>query len=110
MTILEALKGVSAYPVPLRTIDAFALDRGLTLADEASQAVVRGAAYNLAVADIYLWLVTAPDISQGGQSYSFTDEQRAAYRRRAYTLYNAWGDEGGGNVPKATFGYKGSRL
>lgn len=110
MTILEALKGVNAYPIPLRTIDEVALDRGLTLSDTATKEVVRGAGYSLAVADLLLWLAVAPDISQGGQSYSFTDEQRASFRRRAYALYREWGDEGGGNTPRATFGYKGSRL
>ncbi len=110
MTILEALKGVNAYPIPVRTIDETALHRGLMLSDTATPEAVGGAGYNLAVADLLLWLAAAPDISQGGQSYSFTDEQRASFRRRAYSLYREWGDEGGGNVPKSTFGYKGSRL
>lgn len=110
MTILEALKGVNAYPVPVRAIDEVALNRGLTLTDTATQEVLRSAGYNLALADLYLWLSVSPDISQGGQSYSFTDEQRASLRRRAYALYREWGDEGGGDTPKTAFGYKGSRL
>lgn len=108
-TILESLKGVNAYPIPLRTLTGFAEVRGLTLTAEATQEVLHGAAYNLSLADLLLWLSLAPNISQGGQSYSFSDEQRADLRRRAYALFNQFEDDAP-QTPKTTFGYKGSRL
>lgn len=107
-TVLESLKGVNAYPIPVRTLDEVALNRGLTLSATCTQETLRGEAYNLATADLLLWLANAPNISQGGQSYTFSEEQRSALRRRAYALYKEFGDEGG--APKTTFGYKGSRL
>ena len=108
-TVLESLKGVNAYPIPVRTLDEVALNRGLSLSDTATQETLRGAGFNLALADLLLWLASAPNITQGGQSYSFSDEQRSDLRRRAYALYREFGDEGGA-APKTTFGYKGSRL
>lgn len=107
-TILETLKGVNAYPVPLRTLDGVAEDRGLTLTDEATREVMRGRAYNLALADLLLWLAYAPNISQGGQSYSFTDEQRTQFRNRARGLYEEFGEESAATKP--IYGYKGDRL
>lgn len=107
-TILETLKGITAYPIPLRTLDKVALRRGLTLTDPATQETLRGAGYNLAFADLLLWLANAPNIGQGGQSYSFSEEQRSAFRRRAYSLYGEFEDEA--SAPKTAFGYKGSRL
>lgn len=108
-TILEALKGVTAYPVPLRTLTGIAQRRGLSLEAEATQAVTTGAAYNLSVADALIWLSYAPDVSQGGQSYSFSEDQRVRLRNRANTLYKEFGADGAG-TQKPIYGYKGSRL
>lgn len=107
-TILESLKGVNAYPVPLRTLVEIAERRGLSLTSEATQAELRGKDYKLATADLLLWLSLAPNISQGGQSYSFTDEQRQQFRNRANALFDEFGEETSSVQP--TYGYKGSRL
>lgn len=107
-TILESLKSVNAYPVPLRTLVETAERRGLSLTSEATQADLRGKNYKLATADLLLWLSLAPNISQGGQSYSFTDEQRQQFRNRANALFDEFGEET--SSAGITYGYKGSRL
>ena len=108
-TVLESLKGVNAYPVPFRTLSEIAKRRGISLTDETTQESLKGKAYNLAEADILLWLSLAPNITQGGQSFSFTDEQRTRFRNRANVLYDEFAaDEAG--TPTNTYGYKGSRL
>lgn len=107
-TILESLKSVNAYPVPLRTLVEIAERRGLSLTSEATQAELRGKNYKLATADLLLWLSLAPNISQGGQSYSFTDEQRQQFRNRANALFDEFGEET--SSAGITYGYKGSRL
>lgn len=106
-TVLEALKGINAYPIPLRSIVDTAEFRGLNLSEEASQEEMQSAAYKLAQADLLLWLSLAPDVSQGGQSYSFTDEQRVQCRNRANALYGECDDSG---QTKSIYGYKGSKL
>lgn len=108
-TILESLKGVNAYPVPLRTLTEIAEKRGLSLTGEATQERLKGKAYNLALADLLLWLSIAPNVTQGGQSFSFTDEQRSQLRNRALALFNEFASDEAG-TPKPTYGYKGSRL
>ncbi len=107
-TVLEALKSVSAYPVPLRTLVETAERRGLTLTDEATQEVLTGRTYRLALADLLLWLYLAPNITQGGQSYSFTDEQRTEFKNRAYAMYNELQESYAST--KTIYGYKGSKL
>lgn len=107
-TILEALKGVSAYPVPLRTLVETAELRGLSLTSEATKEVMEGRAYRLAYADLLLWLSIAPNITQGGQSFSFTDEQRRQMRNEAQALYDELDEETA--VTKPIYGYKGDRL
>lgn len=108
-TVLEALKGVNAYPIPLRALTSVADKRGLPLTVEATQEKLKSKEYNLAVADLLMWLSTAPDISQGGQSYSFTDEQRKQFRNRANQTYDDCMEEEAG-TPKPIYGYKGTRL
>lgn len=109
-TVLEALKGVNAYPVPLRTLTAIADKRGMSLAADATQEMQKSKEYNLAVADLLMWLSIAPDVSQGGQNYSFTDEQRKEFRNRANSLYDDLGASDEAGTPKPIYGYKGSRL
>ena len=106
-TVLEALKGINAYPIPMRSIEDAAEYRGIVLSDEASQEKMQSAAYKLAQADLLLWLSSAPDVSQGGQTYSFTDEQRVQFRNRANALYRECDDSG---QTKSIYGYKGSKL
>lgn len=107
--VIDALKGLNSYPVPLRTLVETAEKRGLNLDTETTAEVLKGKAYNLASADIFLWLSFAPDISQGGQSYSFTDEQRTHFRNHAKALYKDF-NEDNGSATKPIYGYKGSRL
>lgn len=109
-TVLEALKGISSYPIPLRTLTTVADKRGLQLIAEATQEVLRGKAFNLATADLLLWLSLAPDVSQGGQNYSFTDEQRKQFRNRANGLYDEYEADDETGASTTIYGYKGDRL
>ena len=107
-TILESLKSTTAFPVPLRTFEEVAQRRGLALDEESSQGVLMSSSFNLAVADIYLWLSIAPNVSQGGQSFTFTDVQRTMFRNKANKIYEQFG--GLDEVNKPIYGYKGSKL
>lgn len=107
-TILEALRGINSYPIPLRTICEVAERRGVSLEDNTDVETLKGKEYNLCRADLLLWLSYAPNITQGGQSYSFTDEQRTDMRNLAHQLYEEFEEEE--DVPKTIYGYKGKRL
>lgn len=111
MTVNEALRSINAYPIPDRTIQEVCGRRGLNPYDEAGVEVLESAEFALAKADLLLWLSYAPNVSQGGQSYSFSDEQRLNLRNEAAGLYGDNADENeGGQQMHITYGYKGSRL
>lgn len=107
-TYIDALKSINAYPIPQRVFDTIAIERGVDMDDVLTAEGARSKAYRLAKADILMWLSGAPNISQGGQSYTFSDEQRDDMRNEAQGIYNAVGvqDEAVGVV----YGYKGDRL
>lgn len=107
-TYLEALKSINAYPIPLRTLVETATRRNISLTADAAQESLSGKDYRLAKADLLLWLSLAPNISQGGQSFSFNEDQRQAMRREANDIYREL--EPSGAVVMPTFGYKGDRL
>ena len=107
-TILDALKGINAYPVPPHTLNSIAVVRGLSLADTATRETLNGKDFKLATADGLMWLSKPPNISQGGQSYSFSEDERKDFRNEAKGLYDECGEDKADILPK--FGYKGTRL
>lgn len=92
----------------MQTLSAIATARGLDLEEDFTLDVSSGRSYLLATADVLLWLSSAPDISQGGQSYSFTDEQRTMLRARAKALLATYDEDT--TSSGITYGYKGGRL
>ena len=105
--ILNTLRGINAYPIPIRTLLETAGRRGVDVNEELNTEVLASRGYNLCRADLLIWLSYAPDVTQGGQSYSFTDEQRLHMRRMAQQLYDEFEEDA---IPRTTYGYKGKRL
>ncbi|MEL7586657.1 MAG: hypothetical protein AAGU19_08070 [Prolixibacteraceae bacterium] len=103
-TILEALKGVTSYPVPRRVFNKIAVIRGLDLEAGATAAVLSSAAYSLAEADVLLWTSDAPDMTEAGTSFKLSDKQRAAMKAQANAVLSP------STVEVVTFGYKGENL
>lgn len=108
-TVQEALKGITLYPIPSATLESIAARRGCALSETATQGLLAGATFSLAKADLLMWLSFAPSVSQGGQNYSFTDEQRQQFRNEAKGLYAEFADDDSAPM-KPIYGYKGSRL
>ena len=109
MTIREYLLSLSAYPIPMRTIEATCVKRGLSVEGEAEEYAGMDA-FRLAMADIYVWLYFAPNVGQGGQSYSFTDSQREWWKKQALAIYEALGEEDELSALQSQYGYMGSKL
>lgn len=105
-TTLDYLKAVNAYPIPPQAVMEIAAVRGLSLDAEATADVLKSDAYRLAKADTLVWLANAPNISQGGQSYTLPDEVRESFRNQADSLYK----QVEGVQHGTRYGYKGSRL
>jgi hypothetical protein len=107
MTILDALKGISAYPVPATTLNKISATRLINLSDDLTHEGVTSGNYRLAEADLMLWLSKAPNISQGGQSYTIGDNQREQLRSAANAVYQELEPS---SVSGVTYGYKGNRI
>lgn len=106
MTLSDYLRGLTNYPVPEEALQSILSKRGLdgkdTMTDDKLLCLV--------TADLYSWVALAPDISQGGQSYSILYSVREYYRKRANELYRAGGEPVEEVKAKVRYGYKGDRL
>lgn len=108
-TINDVLTGVTMYPIPNRTLEGIAVRRGVSLSSAATEEILRSPAVGLARADVLSWLALAPNVSQGGQNYSFSEEQRQQFRNEANRLYSSFSADDT-TSKKPVFGYKGNRL
>lgn len=108
-TIFDSLKSVNGYPFPRTEIEVVAIKRGITLSDEFTSKVAKSDSYRLAQADLWRWVSTAPNISQGDVSFDILYSDRERLREMANAVYNELG-EAAGETGKVSFGYKGSKL
>ena len=107
MTVLDSLRSISGYPLSAFALEMAAISRGLDIREEVTKDVAASDAYRLAKADVLMMLADAPDVTQEGISYSFTDEQRNSFRMSASVIYGECGDDTAGST---IYGYKGDRL
>ncbi len=88
LTILQSLQSINAYPILVSAIESIIEARCLVGGDSPDYASQE---YQLAKADVLMWLSQAPDITQAGISYRFSDKDRLSFRNQALTIYNGWG-------------------
>jgi hypothetical protein len=97
MTIAESLATLSAYPISASFIESTCLKRGLTSTETMIKGTFDLQSYNLAVADILVWLYNAPNL--GEQQISISLQERSNLLARANKIYGIYEDgEGTGGV------------
>ena len=101
MKLSELLKSINTYPIPNNVILEAALKNGLDADTEVTKEVVDSGSYRLAQADVYTFLAGAPNVTQNGISFSFSDEQRSYFLKTA----NAIRDNEGVTSPASGQGY-----
>lgn len=108
MNVLQSLKSLSGYPIPLATIQDVADEVGISVDAEATKELRGSKEFKRAKARIYLYLSKAPNVSQGGISYNFSEEDRRRFRQEAESILDEIGDNADGLG--VTYGYKGEDL
>lgn len=109
-TILQALKSVSGYPLPQRTLESIAVDRGINIEDEATSEVMKSKDFKLAKADIFWWVATAPSVGEKGFSISLLSDDKKRLQDKANAIYKEYGDPAYMGDDDPEYGYKGDRL
>ena len=106
--IVRYLGSLSSYPIPQATLQNIALSVGLDTDKPLRHDVLNSRDMKKAMAKVYFWLSVAPNVSQGGISFSFTEEERRRLRQQAQAILDELGegDEGTG----ISYGYMGEDL
>lgn len=76
MTVSESLRSINNYPIPNYVLTKSAIKNGMSLEDEITIESVISKEYRLMEADVYAFLAGAPDITQNGVAFSFSEDQR----------------------------------
>lgn len=107
-TIFQSLKSISNYPVPATTIEEAAEDFGLKPEGEATASVRNGRNFLLAKAKMYDFLAEAPNISQAGISYTFSESEKKRFKAKADAIRSGLGYE---DISTGSdYGYQGENL
>lgn len=104
LTAREALRSLTAYPLPDNVLTRALIEHGLSGAEEFDEELAHSGSYLLASADVMDFLATAPNFSQGGLSFALTSSERKQFHDRAALIRDGFGES------RTIFGYKGSRL
>lgn len=91
MTIIEALKSLVSYPVSDNTANRILIKRGLTGSTTFDQTIATSQSFELAEADLYKYLVSATNISEGGYAISMTDKSNMI--KLASGIYAKYGEQ-----------------
>lgn len=108
MNVLQSLKSLSGYPIPLATIQDLADGVEISVDSEATMELRGSKEFKRAKARVYFYLSKAPNVSQGGITYSFSDEDRRRFRQEAESILDEIGDNA--DELGVTYGYKGEDL
>lgn len=108
MKVSELLQSVNAYPIPDNIIMEAGVRYGLDLEAESTQDIIQSSGYKLAKADVYTYLAGAPNVTQNGISFSFSEDQRKYFLNVASSIRTEEGVEDATSVQK--YGYMGEYL
>lgn len=86
MTIKDSLSGITNYPIPPTVIENAVEDNGLDDTAIATQEVRASKLYQLALAEVYDFLATAPTVQQSGVVITISDSQRLIYSDKAQSI------------------------
>lgn len=92
MTISEALIALNIYPIPGITIDKFIIDRELTGTNEYTKIIGGSQGFQLASADIWMWLHDSPSIVEQEVGINSAIAIKQNLKDRANSLYHLYED------------------
>ena len=105
MTISESLISLNSFPIPSSLIEKVGIERELTITEDYTLAVSQSQAYELATADIYVWLSKQPILKEQEVSISQDTEIKQQFLDDANAIYKKYDDDKYSG--KGTYGFLG---
>nr|DAP71727.1 MAG TPA: hypothetical protein [Caudoviricetes sp.] len=92
MKASKALMSISSYPIPAPVIENIAGSAGLEPDIDVDLEVRQSDPFRRATAGVYQYLSEAPNVSQAGISYTFSEDERTRFAQRASNILASLGD------------------
>ena len=100
MKTSNAIKAMSSYPIPAATIENIIDEAGLDPGAEITKEIRASDPFKKAKALTYAFLAEAPNITQGGISYTFSEDERSRFAKKSNSLLaELEEDEAGTAIP-----------
>lgn len=104
MNIAAALLSLTPYPVPQSTVSRILLDRDLIEAADYTKNIGISPEFELAQADLFIWVATAHNFSEQDVSFSLGAGIKEELVAKGNAIYAKYGDS---KLVGRTFGYIG---
>jgi hypothetical protein len=92
MTIAESLMSLNPYPIPNSTVEKICTDRGLDKDTTYTKTIGESQDYELATADIYLFLFDSPNLIEQAVGITQLAEVKKQLLKRANQIYSKYED------------------
>lgn len=99
MKTSDAIRAISSYPMPSSTIESILEEAGLDAVADITKEIRASDGFKKAKALAYAFLAEAPNITQGGISYTFSQDERSRFEKKSNSLLAELGEDGGSDVP-----------
>lgn len=93
MIVIDSLRAISLYPINPATAELIATECGLDVTEEVNATTMTTKEYLKAKAKVYQYLAEAPTVTEAGATYSFSDEERKAFRDKADAILASIGED-----------------
>lgn len=108
MKVSQLLQSINAYPIPANIIMEAGIKYGLDIEAEATPEIINSSGFNLAKSDVYSYLAGAPNVTQNGVTFSFSEDQRKYFLNVSANIRGEEGVEDPTSGQK--YGYVGEDL
>ncbi|OZT04969.1 hypothetical protein [Prevotella sp. 885] len=99
MKTSNAIKAMSSYPIPAATIENIIEEAGLDAEADITKEMRASDQFKKAKALTYAFLSEAPNITQGGISYTFSEDERSRFQKKSSNLLAELGEDEGSDIP-----------
>ena len=99
MKTSNAIKAMSSYPIPAATIENIIEEAGLDAEADITKEMRASDQFKKAKALTYAFLSEAPNITQGGISYTFSEVERSRFQKKSSNLLAELGEDEGSDIP-----------
>lgn len=105
MKTSKALMYLSNYPIPMPVIENIMEEQGMDSSTSEADGETRSSVrFRRCKAQVYLFLSKAPNVTQGGITYSFGQKEREAFARMANAILQEVGDNAEAEIEVGYYG------